>query len=80
MDKVCSQINKIVMYPKVSIIILNYNGWKKLKGYKGLIKYKPTFLWQRILDLTQKITYYFPNLAFQLFAVKKLKKIKDEFS
>jgi len=54
MDKVCSQINKIVMYPKVSIIILNYNGWKKLKGYKGLIKYKPTFLWQRISDLTQK--------------------------
>ena len=34
--------------------VFGMNGWKKLKGYKGLIKYKPTFLWQRISDLTQK--------------------------
>jgi len=32
------------------------------------------------IRFNSKITYYFPNLAFQLFAVKKLKKIKDEFS
>jgi SAM-dependent methyltransferase len=60
--------------------VFGMNGWKKLKGYKGLIKYKPTFLWQRISDLTQKITYRYPKYAFQLFAIKKLKKTKNEFS
>jgi len=40
------------------------------------MKYKPTFPWTRISDLTQKITYHFPNLAFQLLAVKKIKNQK----
>jgi len=48
------------------------NGWKKIRGCRGSIKYKPTFLWARISDLTQKVTYYWPNLAFQLFAIKKI--------
>ena len=54
--------------------IYGINGWKKLRGYKGIIKYKPIFLWNKISDLTQKVTYYFPNLAFQLLAIKKFKK------
>jgi len=56
--------------------IYGINGWKKLRGYRGGVKYKPTFLWTIISDLTQKITYHFPNLAFQLFAVKKIKNQK----
>jgi hypothetical protein len=48
------------------------NGWKKLKGYRGVIKYKPVFLWRRFSDLTQKITYRRPKLAFQLLAIKIL--------
>ncbi len=48
------------------------NGWKKLRGYKGLVKYKPDYLWNKILHLTQLITYHYPNLAFQLFAIKEL--------
>ena len=59
--------------------VFGMNGWKKLKGYKGSIKYKPKFLWQRISDLTQKITYRYPKYAFQLFAIKKLKKTKNGF-
>jgi len=46
-------------------------GWKKLRGYKSSIKYSPAFLWARISDLTQKITYRYPKLAFQLMAVKR---------
>jgi len=52
--------------------IFGINGWKKLRGYKASIKYKPTLLWRIISDLTQKIVYYFPKLAFQLLAVKEI--------
>jgi len=52
--------------------VFGLNGWKRLRGYKGSVKYKPTFLWARISDLTQKITYHYPRLAFQLFAIKKI--------
>lgn len=54
--------------------IFGINGWKKLRGYRGIIKYKPTLLWTIISDLTQKITHHFPNLAFQLFSVKQIKE------
>jgi len=52
--------------------IRGVNGLKKLRGYGSSIKYKPTFLWGRISDLTQTITYYYPRAAFQLLAVKEL--------
>lgn len=54
--------------------VYGMNGWKKLRGYKGGIKYKPLLFWTIISDLTQKLTYHFPNLAFQLFAVKEIEK------
>ena len=54
--------------------VYGLHGWRILRGYKGGIKYKPIFFWERISDLTQKITYHFPNLAFQLFAVKEIHK------
>ncbi len=51
--------------------VVGIDGWKKLRGYTSLIKYKPIHLWSIISDLTQIITYYYPNQAFELFAVKK---------
>lgn len=51
--------------------VYGINGWKKLRGYKGSVKYKPTLLWGIIANLTQKITYRHPKYAFQLFAVKE---------
>ena len=51
--------------------VFGMNGWKKLRGYKGSVKYKPTLLWNIIANLTQKITYRYPKFAFQLFAVKQ---------
>jgi hypothetical protein len=47
-------------------------GWKGLRGYKGSIKYRPAFLWARICDMTQKVTWYWPERAFQLFAVRRI--------
>ena len=57
---------------KFGFKVFGINVWKKLRGYKTSIKYKPTRSWSIISDLTQKITYYFPKFAFQLFAVKKV--------
>jgi SAM-dependent methyltransferase len=51
--------------------IYGMNGWKKLRGPRTFIKYKPRILWTIISDITQSIVYYYPKLAFHLFAVKK---------
>jgi len=51
--------------------VYGIHGWKRLRGYKGSIKYKPAFLWAKISDLTQKITYRCPKLAFRLLAIKR---------
>jgi hypothetical protein len=48
------------------------NGWNRLRGYKGLVKWKPAFLWDKVSDLSQRITYHYPRLAFQLFATKEI--------
>lgn len=63
---------------KLGFKVVGMNGWKKLRGYKASIKYKPQILWRIISDLTQKMVYYYPNLAFQLLAVKEIKE--DNFN
>lgn len=57
---------------KLGFKVYGINGWKKLRGYKGEVKYKPTILWIVISDITQKLTYRHPRYAFQLFAVKEI--------
>ncbi len=54
------------------------NGFKKLRDSGGSIKYRPKFLWCRISDLTQKIAYYYPKIAFQILAVKEIKNISQD--
>lgn len=56
---------------KLGFKVFGINGWKELRGYKAYVKYKPYFLWNRISDLTQKITFRCPKLAFQLLAIKE---------
>ena len=56
---------------KLGFKVFGINGWKKLRGYKAAIKYKPTIIWGVISNLTQKVTYRHPKFAFQLFAVKQ---------
>lgn len=50
-------------------------GWKKLRGGKFELKYRPAFLWKRIADLTQVVVYLYPKLAYQLMAVKRVDSI-----
>jgi hypothetical protein len=57
---------------KLEFRVSGMNGWKKLRGYKGEMKYTPAFVWERVSDLSQKITYHCPRVAFQLFAAKEI--------
>lgn len=54
--------------------VVGFNGWKKLRGEKSDIRYKPIFLWERVSDLTQLFVYYFPKHAFQFYAIKRIEK------
>jgi len=54
--------------------VFGLNGWKKLRGYRGKLKYKPYFFFNITSDLTQKITCHYPDLAFHLFAVYEVPK------
>lgn len=62
---------------KLGFKVYGIGGWKKLRGYKGTTKYKPAILWFIISDLTQKLTYRYPKLSFELFAVKEIKDDRD---
>jgi ubiquinone/menaquinone biosynthesis C-methylase UbiE len=48
------------------------NGWKTLRDHKGSFKTKHQFIAARISDMSQKICYFCPGLAFQLFTVKEI--------
>jgi len=56
---------------KMGYKVYGMNGWKKLRGYQGNIKYRPQSIWLRISNVSQWLAYYYPKMAFQLFAVKK---------
>ncbi len=54
--------------------VYGIGGLKFLRGERGELKYKPYALWRVINDICQKIVYHFPDLAFQLLAVKDIKQ------
>ena len=54
--------------------VVGIHGWKRLRGAQAIIKYKPVFIYSKISGLTQKITYWFPQLAFQILAVKTVEE------
>jgi len=58
-------------FRKMGFKVYGMNGWRRLRGYKAVIKYRPRLLWLTISGISQWIAYYYPRMAFQLFAVKK---------
>lgn len=59
-------------FKKLGFKVEGMNGWKPLRGHFASIKYRPTPFWTIVSDLTQEITYYLPQFAFHLYAVKEL--------
>jgi hypothetical protein len=47
-------------------------GPAAIRNLTSSIKYRPKIFWFVIATLSQLITYHFPQLAFELFNVKKL--------
>jgi SAM-dependent methyltransferase len=48
------------------------NGLKFLRKEETKIRFRPKRLFIIISDLSQKLTYHFPNIAYQLLCVKEL--------
>jgi SAM-dependent methyltransferase len=58
---------------------LRYNvngivGLKLLRTEEAKLRYKPEILFSELSDISQKLTYYFPIMAFELLCVKTLLK------
>jgi ubiquinone/menaquinone biosynthesis C-methylase UbiE len=53
-------------------IVYGINGWKKLRGYRGLPRIRPRLVGELVSDITQKMTFDHPHLAFQLLAIKNI--------
>jgi 2-polyprenyl-3-methyl-5-hydroxy-6-metoxy-1,4-benzoquinol methylase len=50
------------------------NGLKILRKEKAELRFRPAILFGRLADISQKLTYYFPHIAFQLLCVKLLRQ------
>lgn len=48
------------------------NGFKKLRGERAAFRYRPYFLTRLVSEASQTVVYYYPKLAFHIFAVKKI--------
>ncbi len=57
---------------KLGFKVYGKRGWKILRGYRGAVKFRPTWLWGIISDLTQTVTYFYPEQARQLVAIKQI--------
>lgn len=57
---------------KLRYKVFGLRSFKKLRGELARIKYKPWIVWGFIAFITEPMLYYFPNLSYHLFAVKKL--------
>jgi len=60
-------------------VVYGFGGFKFLKKEHGILKYRPYIFWRLISDISQKLVYFFPELAFQIFAVKNI-KTNESFS
>lgn len=62
----------VTEFKKLGYKIYGIRGWKGLRGYRANLRFTPTLIWQVISDITQKITFRMPKLAFQLLCVKSI--------
>lgn len=68
-------------FKKMGFKVYGLAGLKSLRGRVNTdgkifteIKFRPWFFWLIISELTQLLTYHFPELAFNIFCVKSLEK------
>lgn len=54
--------------------IYGMRGFRFIRGEYATIKYNPWMFWGTLSVISQIFVYYFPQLAYQLLAVKEMKK------
>ncbi|MFI5260385.1 MAG: glycosyltransferase [Candidatus Paceibacteria bacterium] len=53
--------------------VYGIGGFKFLRGPRGEFRYhRPFYFWLLVSALSQKLSYFFPSVAFQLFVVKDI--------
>lgn len=52
--------------------VYGMSGLSFLRGQKADVRFRPKILWEIISELTQKITYRYPSIAFELLCIKTL--------
>lgn len=48
------------------------NGWKKLRGDRATMKFRPTYFWIGISDITELYTFNHPESAYHLLCTKEI--------
>ncbi len=59
---------------ELGYIVRGINGFKPLRAEGAKIKFKPAGFFSILSDITQKATYYYPSLAFQLLGIKSMQR------
>lgn len=63
-------------FKKMGYLVYGMRGLRFIRGEYATIKYKPWFFWGIVATLTQLFTYWFPETAYQLLAVKDIQHNK----
>jgi len=61
---------------RLKYIVHGIVGLKLLRTEEAKLKYKPDFCFSEISDISQKLTYHFPIMAFELLCIKIIQKEK----
>lgn len=74
------QVHKSGWY-KNDLVLLGYKvyglrGLKYIRKELATLKYKPWIIWGFIAFITEPLLYYFPNISFDLFAIKDLRRVR----
>ena len=62
----------VIELRRIGFQVNGINGLKFLRKEKAELRFRPKILFNLFSDISQKLAYHFPNLAFQLLCVKKL--------
>jgi len=54
--------------------VMGVNGWRTLRGERGMIRRRPEWLWRKVSLASQLVTESRPERAFQMLCVKDLSR------
>lgn len=52
--------------------VTGVNGWRPLRGERGLLRHRPEWIWRKVALATQLVTEPRPERAFQMLCVKNV--------